>query len=71
MPAALLAALPLLTEVLKLVNNLIEGKSPEQREAEAMIWFDILWAPFKPLFPAETQAAVEALMKQVKDRQHA
>ncbi len=63
MPVAILALVPLLTEIFKMVNLMIEGKPIEQRQAEALIWFDIFWTPFKPLFPKETQDAVDALMK--------
>lgn len=66
MPLVLAAALPLLTEIFKLINNLIEAKPPAQRAAEAIIWFDITWTPIRGLFPPETQAAVDALMARAK-----
>lgn len=34
----------LITEALKLVNNLIEGVPVEQRQAEALRWY-IMWWP--------------------------
>jgi hypothetical protein len=42
-----LAVLPLITEALKLVNNLIEGVPVEQRQAEARIWFAFWWPKSK------------------------
>lgn len=65
MPIAL-AALPLLTEVFKLINNIIEAKPADQRAAEAIIWFDITWTPLRALFPKDTQDAVDALMTKAK-----
>lgn len=67
MPIALALA-PLLTEIFKLINNIIEAKPPAQRAAEALIWFDITWAPIRGLFPKETQDAVDALMLRAKEQ---
>ncbi len=57
---------PLAVEILRLVNNLIEGTPLEQRRANAIIWFQTTWPLVKGLLPKETQLAVEALMADVK-----
>lgn len=64
MPLALI--LPLITEIIKLVNTMTESKPAEQRAAEAIIWFDITWTPLRALFPKDTQDAVDALMIRAK-----
>lgn len=51
------AIVPLVTEVLRLVNNLIEDQPPEQRKANALI----AWNIAKPLIPPE-------LLSKVQDR---
>lgn len=66
MPIALAAILPLLTEIFKFINLMTESKPAPQRAAEAIIWFDITWTPLKPLFPKDTQDAVDALMVRAK-----
>jgi len=34
---------PLITEILRLVNNLIEGVPVEKRQAQAQLWFELTW----------------------------
>lgn len=62
----ILAVLPLVTEVIRLINNIIEGKPMEQRRAEAIIAFNLLWPIAKPVMPADVAAAVEKLMSEIK-----
>lgn len=38
-----IAVLALVTEALKLINNLIEGVPVELRQAEALHWFATFW----------------------------
>jgi len=38
-----IAVLALITEALKLINNLIEGVPVEQRQAQAAIWYQTWW----------------------------
>jgi hypothetical protein len=58
-----LIVVSLITEALRLINNIIEGKSPELRQAEALVG----WALFKPivwpLLPEETKREITKLME--------
>ena len=58
--------LELTKEVLRLINNLLEGTPIEQRKANAILWFNTTWPLMKNLFPAEIQTQVMELMKGVK-----
>jgi hypothetical protein len=62
LPTAILA---LATEIIRLVNTLLEGKSIEQRAAEALIWFRLTWPLVKPFIPASERAAIEQQMASV------
>lgn len=57
--------LPLITEVLRLVNNIIEGKPMEQRRAEALIAFQVTKPLIYPLLTEEARQQVDQLMKGV------
>jgi hypothetical protein len=61
-PTAILA---LLEQILRLINNLIEGTPMEQRRANALIWFHATWPIIKPMLPKDVQAAVEQAMASV------
>jgi len=63
MPAALI---PLIQEILRLVNNLLEGTPIEQRRASSIAWFQMTWPLVKGLLPAATQTQIEAIMSEVK-----
>lgn len=58
-----LAIIALIEQVIRLVNNIIEGKPMEQRRAEAMV----AWTLFKPLvwpfLPDETKTEIDKLME--------
>jgi hypothetical protein len=58
----LAALIPLITEVLRAFNNLTEGKSPEQRKAEALIAWELVKPIIWPFLPEETRKQVDALM---------
>ena len=63
-----IAVLALITEALKLVNNLIEGVPVELRQAEALRWFATFWPLNKRLLKLigvddETIAQIEELAK--------
>ncbi len=63
-----IAVLALITEALKLVNNLIEGVPVELRQAEALRWFATWWPLNKRLLKLigvddETIAQIEELAK--------
>lgn len=58
--------IPLAVEILRLVNNLIEGTPLEQRRANSIIWYQTTWPLVKGLLPPATQAAIEAAMVDVK-----
>lgn len=61
-----LVVIELAMEVIRLINNLTEGKPPEQRKAEAIIGYNLTWPIIKPLLPASTVEQVEGLMKNIK-----
>jgi len=56
----------LATQILRLINNLIEGCPIEERRAFAIMWYGATWPLIKGLFPKATQDAVEAAMAGVK-----
>ena len=49
-------------QVLRLVNNLLEARPPEQRAAEAKLWFWKLWPVLKLGLKPEQAAQIEQLM---------
>ena len=57
------AIIALATEVLRLVNNLIEAKPPEIREAEARAWFGMWWPLLKRFVPSDVREQIENLVK--------
>ncbi|HET6454349.1 MAG TPA: hypothetical protein VFI02_08090 [Armatimonadota bacterium] len=57
-----LAVIGLIEQVLKLVNNIIEGKSLEQRQAEALIAWNIFRPLIWPFLPDEVRVEVAKLM---------
>lgn len=68
MPPVLLAALPVLHELLRLVNAILEGIPVEQRRAEAVKWFWLTWPSAKVLLrwagaPPDAVQHIETLMK--------
>lgn len=56
----------LLTEIFKLINNLLEGKPLEQRQAEALIWFNLTWPLFKNSVSKDQAEAIENVIKNIK-----
>lgn len=54
------------TEVLRLINNILEGTPTEQRKANSILWFNTTWPIVKGIFPEATQKQVEAIMQGVK-----
>lgn len=48
--------------VAKLLTTLLEGIPPEQRRAEARIWFYLWWPMWKHLLSDEAVASIEAIM---------
>lgn len=54
------------TELLRLINNILEGTPIEQRKANSVLWFNTTWPIVKGMFPKETQEQVETIMKEVK-----
>lgn len=58
--------LAFITEVVKLVNNILEGIPVEQRKANSIIWFNTTWPLVKHMFPKETQDQITAIMQGVK-----
>jgi hypothetical protein len=47
MPIA--AVLPFLTELFRLVNNLLEGTDVGQRQASSLAWFLVTWPALKTI----------------------
>lgn len=56
----------LATEILRLINNILEGTPIEQRKANAILWFNGTWPLVKGLFPEATQKQIEEIMKGIK-----
>jgi hypothetical protein len=54
----------LIEQALRLINNLLEARPPEQREADARIWFAVWWPVVKVFLPAATVAHVDKLMEE-------
>lgn len=63
MPATII--LELLTEALRLANNLLEGTPIEQRKAQAIAAFWTTWPVAKLFLKKEQQDQIEAVMKQL------
>lgn len=61
-----LALIPLITEVLKLINNLLEGVSVSQRQAEARIWFIFWWPKTKWILKLSGQVT-DAELDEIKE----
>jgi len=61
-----LALIPLITEVLKLVNNLLEGVSVSQRQADARIWFIFWWPRTKWILKLSGQVT-DAELDEIKE----
>jgi hypothetical protein len=59
-----IVVLSLIEQVLRLINNIIEGKSPEQRRAEGLIGLTLLKTLTWPFLPEDTKAEVDKLMGQ-------
>jgi len=60
-----IAVLALITEALKLVNNLIEGIPVEQRQAQAKVWFLATWPMVKGIMKLVDVS--DADLKQIED----
>ena len=60
-PTAILA---LATEILKMVNNVIQGQDPSVKQANSIIWFQMTWGILKLLLPASVVTQVETITKQ-------
>lgn len=60
------AVAELIKEILRLVNNLIEGTPMEQRRANAIMWYNVTFPIVKGLLPKDVAAAIEAAMADVK-----
>lgn len=66
-----LVIVALITELLKLINLLLEGVPIEQRRAQSIVWFWATWPGLKAVLklgkvPDEALAQAEAMMKDVK-----
>ncbi len=55
--------LELVAQVVRLINNLIEGDAT--RTAQSVAWFWLLWPTFKGRFTLEQQTQIESLVKQI------
>jgi len=60
------AIIALITETLRLINNIIEGTPIEQRKANSIIAYNMVWPIYKGLLPSETVTQIEEIMKGVK-----
>lgn len=58
--------LELANQILRLLNNLIEGCPMEERRAFAIMWYGATWPIIKGLFPEATRKSIESLMENVK-----
>jgi hypothetical protein len=54
----------LITQALRLVNNLIEGDPTRTAQYVAMFW--LFWPLWKPRFTPEQQAQIEGLVKAIQ-----
>jgi len=57
--------LELVKEALRLINNIIEGKPIEQRNAEALILFELAKPLFWPLLSEDARKMVDGLMSRL------
>ncbi len=57
-----LVVITLIAEILRLVNNLLDGTAVEQRQAQARIWFDVTYPVVERFLPEKTRARVRELM---------
>ena len=60
-----IAIVALITEALKLVNNLIEGVPVEQRQAQARVWFLATWPIVKEVM--KLNGVSDSELKQIED----
>ena len=60
------AVLSIIEQVLRLINNLIEGTPMEQRRAVALGWYRATWPLVAWAIPADTRAQIEAIMATVE-----
>lgn len=66
-----LVIIPLITEIIKLINLILEGTPVEQRRANSMAWYFATWPVLKGLLsllkvPPEAIAQIEEQMKGVQ-----
>ena len=54
-------------QTLRLINNIIEGKPPEQREAEALVGYHLFRTIIGPLLPAEVRDEMDKLVPKKGD----
>jgi hypothetical protein len=57
-----LILLGVIEQALRLVNNLLEARPPEQRQAEALVWFRMWWPVTKRFLPHDAAVDVENIM---------
>ena len=57
-----IAVLGVIEQALRAYNNFTEGKSSEQRRAEALIAFALFKPLLWPFLPEETKAEIDKLM---------
>lgn len=60
-----LPILAVIEQVLRLINNLIEGTPMEQRRANAIGWYKATWPLVAWAIPVETRKQIEEIMAKV------
>jgi hypothetical protein len=60
------AVLSVIEQILRLINNLIEGTPMEQRRATALGWYRATWPLVAWAIPADTRKQIEEIMSQVQ-----
>lgn len=55
----------LVEQALRLINNLLEARSPAQRNAEARIWFWKFWPILRIGIKKEQREQIEAIMNEL------
>jgi hypothetical protein len=60
------AVLSVIEQVLRLINNLIEGTPMEQRRAVALGWYSATWPLVAWAIPADTRKQIEEIMAKVE-----
>ena len=58
--------LAVIEQVLRLINNLIEGTPMEQRRATALGWYKATWPLVAWAIPEATRVQIEEIMKGVQ-----